>query len=74
MTDYKLLTGDNIRISTHTLRKEGDQSNIAELTALCEFQPTPSARRVTDPDSDILPVVHISTHTLRKEGDQPHLH
>ena len=34
-------------ISTHTLRKEGDCSPPRLVIRLAEFQPTPSARRVT---------------------------
>ena len=36
---------------------------------LYEFQPTPSARRVTLDNNVMLVVKFISTHTLRKEGD-----
>ena len=35
-------------ISTHTLRKEGDNTNADILQAGESFQPTPSARRVTN--------------------------
>ena len=34
-----------------------------------EFQPTPSARRVTGEVSKRCNLPEISTHTLRKEGD-----
>ena len=56
-------------ISTHTLRKEGDMEDKTWLITNGIFQPTPSARRVTNilcfRQWDFI----ISTHTLRKEGD-----
>ena len=33
------------------------------------FQPTPSARRVTNKQVTLFDTANISTHTLRKEGD-----
>ena len=57
------------RISTHTLRKEGDM--VPPVTGVAEplFQPTPSARRVTGSRPRAFDGAVISTHTLRKEGD-----
>ena len=37
----------------------------------CPFQPTPSARRVTEWEPSEVAGMLISTHTLRKEGDAP---
>ena len=56
-------------ISTHTLRKEGDlpQQQVTRVSG--QFQPTPSARRVTDRGTAGANQSAISTHTLRKEGD-----
>ena len=56
-------------ISTHTLRKEGDVAMQAFTRTKPEFQPTPSARRVTRQAKPKPFDVTISTHTLRKEGD-----
>ena len=56
-------------ISTHTLRKEGDQRKYHSVTSPTIFQPTPSARRVTNPLPFRATMQNISTHTLRKEGD-----
>ncbi len=36
------------RISTHTLRKEGDAKVARYFNEQMKFQPTPSARRVTE--------------------------
>ena len=57
-------------ISTHTLRKEGDQIFSHQKTGEMIFQPTPSARRVTRVFSSTIVCPPISTHTLRKEGDR----
>ena len=56
-------------ISTHTLRKEGDELRWVSVLGGNAFQPTPSARRVTLLDYDFRLMMLISTHTLRKEGD-----
>ena len=56
-------------ISTHTLRKEGDVVRRRYPAFLLLFQPTPSARRVTDRGTAGANQSAISTHTLRKEGD-----
>ena len=56
-------------ISTHTLRKEGDRRAVATGYTDAEFQPTPSARRVTTVTLRAAIRIVISTHTLRKEGD-----
>ena len=45
MAAYRLM--DSRHISTHTLRKEGDGVVSVSASADAEFQPTPSARRVT---------------------------
>ena len=70
MTDRSLEDLAVDKISTHTLRKEGDLMGLKALDDAQEFQPTPSARRVT---SDLFidwRLIMISTHTLRKEGDE----
>ena len=36
------------KISTHTLRKEGDVRQLDAINKTARFQPTPSARRVTE--------------------------
>ena len=59
------------RISTHTLRKEGDDKYGIYQGEKQLFQPTPSARRVTISIPAIPGLFDISTHTLRKEGDNP---
>ena len=56
-------------ISTHTLRKEGDQKVLENKQHTTTFQPTPSARRVTFVAPPKGADIDISTHTLRKEGD-----
>ena len=56
-------------ISTHTLRKEGDNETHELLASENTFQPTPSARRVTRETMSERDRLSISTHTLRKEGD-----
>ena len=56
-------------ISTHTLRKEGDYMSFNPVIKFFAFQPTPSARRVTQVSNQLLFSRQISTHTLRKEGD-----
>ena len=56
-------------ISTHTLRKEGDEADLGEADLSKAFQPTPSARRVTFRPVEPFHIPVISTHTLRKEGD-----
>ena len=42
---------------------------MTNVTPVIEFQPTPSARRVTTPRPASSAMRSISTHTLRKEGD-----
>ena len=56
-------------ISTHTLRKEGDGTIYSTASWAKLFQPTPSARRVTNVIYLVPASSGISTHTLRKEGD-----
>ena len=56
-------------ISTHTLRKEGDIHTLFDIFWFGQFQPTPSARRVTTFIPKKVCLIIISTHTLRKEGD-----
>ena len=58
-----------LRISTHTLRVEGDTTISDGKTADMKFQPTPSAWRVTKLTQFIRDYRKISTHTLRVEGD-----
>ena len=59
----------NVNISTHTLRKEGDLDFFPLFRDFLAFQPTPSARRVTNRKHHLRVIQLISTHTLRKEGD-----
>ena len=59
-------------ISTHTLRKEGDETGDQRFGRGLQFQPTPSARRVTHKQALKMTDGSISTHTLRKEGDLAH--
>ncbi len=48
MTDFDKAIVIVVAISTHTLRTEGDSKQYVDMDAVVVFQPTPSARRVTD--------------------------
>ena len=48
---------DAMVISTHTLRKEGDIEAVEDVSHDAQFQPTPSARRVTPTFPSHLPKI-----------------
>ena len=58
-----------IEISTHALREEGDANRKRPLLKYLAFLPTPSARRATAINRNMIGVSVISTHALREEGD-----
>ena len=60
----------DVMISTHALREEGDTAAAAAAAAKeSEFLPTPSARRATAQLFSSVKRNVISTHALREEGD-----
>ena len=56
-------------ISIHALREEGDGFWAAQRLSTTVFLSTPSARRATQVDVEILIFRGISIHALREEGD-----
>ena len=60
---------DDLQISIHALREEGDP-NLQHLSiSFFEFLSTPSARRATHLFADGAQEGVISIHALREEGD-----
>ena len=57
------------KISIHALREEGDGFWAAQRLSTTVFLSTPSARRATQVDVEILIFRGISIHALREEGD-----
>ena len=57
-------------ISIHALREEGDGFWAAQRLSTTVFLSTPSARRATQVDVEILIFRGISIHALREEGDR----
>ena len=62
---------DNLQISIHALREEGDISAIEAVTNTFLFLSTPSARRATALWGHLDSFAFISIHALREEGDVP---
>ena len=60
---------EQIEISIHALREEGDALNYQRSRAPGVFLSTPSARRATDPKQLTVTFIDISIHALREEGD-----
>ena len=60
---------DNLGISIHALREEGDLRNAASLLFWWLFLSTPSARRATSETEEEKAKMKISIHALREEGD-----
>ena len=58
-----------VGISIHALREEGDGFWAAQRLSTTVFLSTPSARRATQVDVEILIFRGISIHALREEGD-----
>ena len=58
-----------IKISTHALREEGDHDLGNSMDDAGKFLPTPSARRATVIELLMGLISPISTHALREEGD-----
>ena len=64
------LTSTHKGISIHALREEGDGFWAAQRLSTTVFLSTPSARRATQVDVEILIFRGISIHALREEGDR----
>ena len=62
---------DDLQISIHALREEGDVFVCHLLILLCIFLSTPSARRATFQAGLFAAHHDISIHALREEGDPP---
>ena len=60
---------DDLPISIHALREEGDHDAVVEWVDGGRFLSTPSARRATCRVACVLSQVEISIHALREEGD-----
>ena len=60
---------DELKISIHALREEGDQDGGDYLLTGKLFLSTPSARRATDWMAVHFSEIAISIHALREEGD-----
>ena len=60
---------DDLHISIHALREEGDDGDERHTFPVQGFLSTPSARRATSFVQDIHPLKTISIHALREEGD-----
>ena len=60
---------EQIEISIHALREEGDALNYQRSRAPGVFLSTPSARRATKGQRFSAVVLDISIHALREEGD-----
>ena len=58
-------------ISIHSLRVEGDYSNVFTPSNFVVFQSTPSVWRETTLPAFVVIAFFISIHSLRVEGDQP---
>ena len=58
-----------LQISIHALREEGDEGAAASTTTPKIFLSTPSARRATKPVFSRDEFIFISIHALREEGD-----
>ena len=61
--------GDDVVISIHALREEGDRHADIRFSLKLEFLSTPSARRATCPSGRCTQTPEISIHALREEGD-----
>ena len=61
---------EDIEISIHALREEGDELSSALLVTSALFLSTPSVRRATQARHGAGRQGRISIHALREEGDQ----
>ena len=62
---------DEVEISIHALREEGDLGHGPKSAMLIKFLSTPSARRATGVSVGYRIDTIISIHALREEGDWP---
>ena len=62
---------DEVVISIHALREEGDRVRPVYEPPRVQFLSTPSARRATKLVKAIAAIQNISIHALREEGDLP---
>ena len=67
------MTPEQIQISIHALREEGDLSSGSGGVWAAVFLSTPSARRATTEVCEHWVIIAISIHALREEGDLPEL-
>ena len=69
-TADEFIQKNEIGISIHALREEGDIPKCGTLGGEREFLSTPSARRATDHPAHAGSWQNISIHALREEGDE----
>ena len=65
---------DELKISIHALREEGDENVPDFLFEVLGFLSTPSARRATQDWDTLAKPCRISIHALREEGDKNLVH